>query len=137
MGGSPKRFDNPKNDLSGGIFPQLPNVNRSRDRPKSKYHPSQPNAANPHRYDSKRRKVCKPQNLNSDLIKVAGERVTDLDLGSRGSTESMENVPELTSGRELVKRFSAKRASTNLNHMKNVSPMGNRNVGNSGIAPPM
>ena len=60
--------------------------------------------------------------------------MTDLDIGSRGSTESVENIPEVHSGRELVKRFSAKRASTNLNHIKNVSPMGNRN---SGVAPPM
>lgn len=122
----------PKNELSGGMFPQLPNVNRSRERPKSKYHLKQQNASNPHRYDQRRNKNSK--NLNSDLIKVAGERVTDLDIGSRGSAESLENIPEVHSGRELVKNISSKRASTNLNHLKHVSPMGNRHIG---VAPPL
>ena len=65
----------------------------------------------PSRYDKKPPKHAK---FNSDLMRVASDKVGDLDIGSRHSTESKESIPEITSGRELVKRFTAKRASTNL-----------------------
>ena len=76
----------------------------------------------PSRYD---KKPLKHSNFNSDLIRVASEKGNELDIGSRHSTESKESVPEITSGKELVKRFTAKRASTNLNYQNNNSPSRN------------
>ena len=81
----------------------------------------------PSRYAEK--KYLKHQvNYNSDLIRVAADKVAELDFGSRNSTESKESVPEITSGKELVKRFTAKRASTNLNYMSAPNASPSRNI---------
>ena len=86
----------------------------------------------PSRYADKKH-IKHHANFNSDLIRVAADKVAELDIGSRGSTESKESVPEITSGKELVKRFTAKRASTNLNYTStNASPGRNKYQPNMG-----
>ena len=69
----------------------------------------------PSRYDIR---VVKNVNYNSDLVGIAAEKVAELEIGSRGSTESRDSkdlVKDLgpTPG-ALVSKFTSKRASTNL-----------------------
>ena len=77
------------------------------------------NQNSPSRYDKKH---VQNSQFNSDLLGIAGDKVADLEIGSRGSTESKDTINatvrdvviDVSASKELVKKFAAKRASTNL-----------------------
>lgn len=56
----------------------------------------------------------KKANFNSDLI---ADKVAELDIGSRNSTESKDSVRDVPTGNNNYrKNLAVKRASTNLNY---------------------